>query len=325
MTGSGYDRRESRLKRSNRESRDGSPYSDVSVLWAGGSQARHLAEALGDGESERAGSNLAASCIESKAALLVLSKRASFDLSSTATTHGFSRAKTQSIVAAVGGGPHSVLAATVADWLSLNLDVPASAVYGYSDPSGLPEAERVLGITVAGLPAMDAYTIEAPGPAAMVRMLPTGALLIVGAPEGSWFQRRFFGPGARIRAMSSSGNIVVRHSPARIYQVMQEPVAYGPNMRVSDALGLSDGFDVVVAEHGKLLGTARAAAMMNSRPDLELHHVMDDGIFLAPEDEVTGAIALMSPHRRTLVPVVDDNANVVGCVSAADLSRVVLV
>ena len=144
-------------------------------------------------------------------------------------------------------------------------------------------------------------------------------------PEGSWFQRRFFGPGARIRAMASSGNIVVSHSPTRIFQVMQKPVAYGPSMRVSDALGLSGGRDVVVAEHGKLLGTVNSNTMMNARPDLEIHHLMNDGMFLDPQDEVSEAITLSWLRDGTVVPVVDANERFVGCVSMADLSKTVLV
>jgi hypothetical protein len=324
MNRSGSDQHESWLEQSNRYRQDGSRYENCQVVWAGGSQARNLADALSGGEPLRSGPNLAASCIESKAALLVLSKRTTFDLSSTATAHGFSRDKTRSIVAAVGGGPHSVLAATLADWLSLRLGVPASAVSGYSEPSERSDAESALRATLARLPGMDACTIEASSPSAMVRTLPPGTLLIIGAPEGSWFQRRFFGPGARIQAMASSGNIVVRHRPARIYHVMREPVAYGPHLRVSDALGAANGFDIVVAEHGELLGTVQADTMMNARSDLELHQVMVDGIFLAPEDTVSDAIALTSPSGRALIPVVDSNARVVGCVSAADLSRTVL-
>jgi Mg/Co/Ni transporter MgtE len=105
---------------------------------------------------------------------------------------------------------------------------------------------------------------------------------------------------------------------------MREPVAYGPHLRVSDALRAANGFDVVVAEHGELLGTVHADTMMNARSDLELHQVMVDGIFLAPEDTVSDAITLASPSGGALIPVVDSNARVVGCVSAADLSRPVL-
>jgi CBS domain-containing protein len=275
---------------------------------------------LSDDTATKAGANLTASCIDSKAGLVVLSNRTSFDVCSTVVPHGFSSEATRSIVAAVGGGPHSLLAATLADWLSQMLGVPACAVYGHSDPSDLSHGEDVLSRTVARLPRMDVRTVEASGPAAMVGALRAGTLLIVGAPGGSWFQRRFFGPGARIVAKAPSGTIVVNHSPARIYRVMQPPLAYGPNMRVSDALQLSEGSDVVVAENGKLLGTVKAETLRGARRDLELHQFVDGGLFLSQDDEISEAIDLIATYGGGLVPVVDDQERLVGCVSGADLS-----
>lgn len=299
---------------------DESRYGDCRVVWAGGSQARDLAETLSGGAATKAGQNLAASTIESGADLLVLSNRTSLDLCSVAIPHGFNPETTESVVAAMGGGPHSTLAAIVADWLAERLHVPASAVYGHSDPSELAEAEDDLNKIVAKLPRMDARTIEAPSPAAMVSSLPAGTLLIVGAPGGSWFQRRFFGPGARIQAKASSGTIVVNHATPRVYQVMQPPVAYGPNMRIMDARQLSSNLDVVVAEDGKLLGVVKADTLRDARQGLELHQVMDDGVFLSTDDEIDEALGLISVDGGDLIPVVDDSARLVGCVSASDLT-----
>ncbi len=290
------------------------------IVWAGGSQARDLAETLSGGAATKAGGNLAASTIEAGGDLLVLSNRTSLDLCSVAIPDGFNRDTTESVVAAMGGGPHSTLAAIVADWLAQRLQIPASAVYGYSEPDDLPQAEEVLNKIVSRLPRLDARTVEASSPAAMVGWLPEGTLLIVGAPGGSWFQRRFFGPGARIQAKAPSGTIVVNHNPARVYQVMQSPIAYGPNMRVADALQLSNGLDVVVAEDGKLLGVVKAHALRDARQDLELHHVMDHGVFLSADDEFDEALGLISVDGGDLIPVVDDQARLVGCVSATDLT-----
>ena len=105
---------------------------------------------------------------------------------------------------------------------------------------------------------------------------------------------------------------------------MQKPVAYGPGMRVSDALTLSEGWGVVVAEQGRLLGTVSASTMSSVRPDLELQGVIEDGIFFSPDDTVDEALALMPSLEGTVVPVVDTNGLVIGCVSRADLTRTVL-
>jgi hypothetical protein len=299
---------------------DDLPYDRCRVVWAGGSQARSLAELLAGDDVTKAGSSLASTAVDSQADLLVLSNRTSLDLCNVAIPYGFNRDATQSVVAAMGGGPHSTLAAMIADWIAQRLGVPASAVYGHSDPDDLEQAEDVLNKIVVRLPKMDARTIEAASPAAMVGSLPAGTLLIVGASGGSWFQRRFFGPGARIQAKAPSGTIVVNHSPPRVYQAMQPPIAYGPNMRVADALQLSNELDVVVAEDGKLLGVVKAATLRDARQDIELHEVMDDGVFLSTDDEFDEAISLISVDGGDLIPVVDDQARLVGCVSASDLS-----
>lgn len=51
--------------------------------------------------------------------------------------------------------------------------------------------------------------------------------------------------------MGQSSSITTLRAP---YEGMQLHLVYGPNLRVSDALQLSEGSDVVVAEHGKLVG-----------------------------------------------------------------------
>lgn len=289
------------------------------VVWAGGKRAKDLAGVLSAGDSLRAGSNLSTSCIDSRAGLLVLSSRISFDLCSFVVPHGFDRDATRSIVAAVGGGPHSLLAAVLAEWLSLRLGVPACAVYGHSDPSELIRGEDVLGTVVDHLPRMEVRTVEAPSPKAMVGELPKGTLLIVGASGGSWFQRRFFGPGARIRAKAPTGTIVVNHNPGRVYQVMRPPVAYGPNMRVSDAMQLSEGGRVVVANQGRLRGTVDAEVLKSARRDLELQQVMERDTFLSADDQISEIVALAT-SRGGPFPVVDDRGQLMGCVTGEDLS-----
>lgn len=296
------------------------PKAERRVVWAGGNQAQDLANSIAANEVTKAGSNLASSCIDSRADLLVLSNRTSMDLCSVAIPHGFSSERTRSIVAAVGGGPHSFLAAELASWLSGALDVPASAVFGYSDPTELTGAHDVLDQLTAQLPQLKSQTVEAPSPPALVGALPPGTLLIVGDPGGSWFQRRFVGPGARIRAKASDGTIVVSHSPACVYQVMQPPIAFGPKMRVADALLLSEGLDIHVADRGKLLGTVRIEALESSRRDLEIRQIMDTEIFLSVDDPINEAAGLVALYGDGLVPVVDGQSYLVGCVSSEILS-----
>jgi CBS domain-containing protein len=292
---------------------------DFGVVWAGTGQAHELAKQLSDAPPTKAQSNLVASCIDARASLLVLSKRTSFRLCSFAIPHGFTPEGTRSIVAAIGGGPHSALAGTLADRLARSLDVPASAVCGYSTPDEISRAEAVAQNAAARLPHLDIRVVEAPGPAEMVRALPSGTLLVVGAPGGSWFQRRFFGPGARIQAKAPGGTIVVNHNPHRVYQAMQPPIAFGPHMRAIDATELAKGADVTVAEHGALIGTVSHEALTSAAPDTELHVLVDDAVFLSAEEEIDDAIDLLGSSPLRVLPVIDGMARLVGRVSVADL------
>jgi len=289
------------------------------VVWAGGNQARDLAEVLTGGTATRAGANIVASCVDARANLLVVSNRTSLDLCSTAVPHDFDRTSTQSIVAAVGGGPHSLLAAILANWLSEATGIPASATFGYSDSTELAQARDVLEQISAQLPTLDARIVQASSPASMVEALPPGTLLVVGASGGSWFQRRFFGPGARIQARASAGTIVVQHHPRRVFQVMQPPIAFGPRMLVADALVLSEGAGIVVAERGKLLGTVTIAALTQARPNLTIRDVMEYGVFFDLTDTIADAIDLATAEPDSLIPVVDSESYLVGRVSLQDL------
>ncbi len=290
------------------------------MVWTRSAQCRALAEVLGGGTAQKADANVAAACIEARAALLVARHLASFDLCNVAVPHGFSPDTTRSVVAAVGSGPHSHLAAIIAHRISRQLGIPARAVYGRRQGDEQPQAQAVLASIAADLPDLAVETIEAANPAAMVSSLPTGTLLVVGAPGGSWFQRQFFGPGARIQAKAHNGTIVVKHAPTRVYQIMQPPTAFGPHMRVADAAQLAVNQHVIVALDGQLLGIACTQALQQARPDHELREVMDDPVFLNADEDLGHATQLIARHGSP-IPVVDDHTRLVGTVTAADLDH----
>jgi len=76
---------------------------------------------------------------------------------------------------------------------------------------------------------------------------------------------------------------------------------------------------MVVAEHGRLLGVVSEEALRDARQDLEIHLLMDEDFFLSVDDEIAGADDLIAQSGVGLVPVVDDQARLVGCVTAEDL------
>ncbi len=294
--------------------------SALRVVWTRGAQCRALAEVLGGGTAHKADANVAAACIEARAGLLVARHLSSFDFCNVAVPHGFSPNTTRSVVAAVGSGPHSHLAAVIAHRLSHQLGIPACAVYGRRQGDEQPQAQAVLATIAANLPDLAVETIEAANPAALVSSLPTGTLLVVGAPGGSWFQRQLFGPGARIQAKAPNGTIVVKHAPTRVYQIMQPPTAFGPHMRVADAAQLAADEHVIVALDGQLLGIAYTQTLQQARPDRELQEVMDDPVFLNAGEDLAYATELVG-HHGSPIPVVDADTRLIGTVATTDLDH----
>jgi CBS domain-containing protein len=290
------------------------------VLWTRGAQCQVLADVLSGGSAIQAGSNVATSCVQTRASILVARHLTSFDLCNIAVPHGFSPTETSSIVAAVGGGPHSRLATTLAYVLGRQLELPVRAVYGHRDAGERARALAVLDDLAGHLQDVDAEAIQTPSPAAMVSELPAGSLLVVGAPGGSWFQRQFFGPGARIRAKAPGGAIVVRHAPPRVYQVMQPPTAFGPHMRVADALTLADTQQLIIAEEGRLVGLVPREKLVEAGRALELQDIMESPVFLSPEEELDHATELTSDHPGRAIPVIDSRRHIIGTISGADLT-----
>lgn len=242
---------------------------------------------------------------------MVSRRLSSFDLCSVAAPSGFSADETIGVVAAVGSGPHSSLAAAVAERIGRSLGVSASAVYAHGSSGPTPAAARIVQELDDRFPDLRIEAVGAASPEAMVHALPEGTLLVVGAPGGSWFQRQFFGPGARIKHKASGGTIVVKAAPARVYQVMEPPTAFGPHMRVADALVVGAG-DVVVTSESALLGVVPAATLHMADRDAELGALAREAAFLAPEETIAHARDLIDDTDSMTVPVVDGSGDLVG-------------
>jgi len=290
-------------------------------VWSRGGDCRALAETLAGDRAIRAGSDLARSCIDAGATLLVTRRLTSFDLCGVAVPHGFVADAVLSVAVAIGGGPHSILASLVAERIAGRLGVPGRAVYGRNalEPDG--RAGRVLADVLEEAPRLVGDIVEVPNPAALVDGFPAGTLLIVGAPGGSWFHRQFFGPGARIRSRAPSGTIVVRSAPSRAYQVMAPPTALGPDMRAADAAVVSPAGAIFVAEDGLLLGTVDRAVVELAGSNAELRDLMEPPVSLTADEPIEHVVELLAGEPDRRVPVVDADSRLLGIVSARTLRR----
>lgn len=271
------------------------------VLWTRGDGCRELAPGLG--EAGPVEGDLRAACLRSRADLLVARKMTSFSLVSLAVPHEFRPGTVSGIVAAVGGGPHSILAAAVAERLGGHLEVPASLASGSRSPGEDGAAESVLAEVSVAAPGLPAKVVRADSARGLVAGLPSGTLVVVGAPGGSWLQRQFFGPGRRLVVKAPAGAVVVRRAPARCYQVMTEPLAFGPGMPAAEARRLLAAPSAPVVEDGRLVGVVGRPALERAERGSLVGSVMDEPIAVL-DDAALDALAEL-PADLDPVPVVD--------------------
>jgi CBS domain-containing protein len=293
------------------------PLPGWSVVWTHGAGCPDLAGLLAGGEARRAGPDLRASCVEARADLLVGRKLTSFDLVSMAVPYGFDPPRVEAVVAAVAGGPHSLLAARVARRLSAALGVPASLVAASPEEGTDPAAEEALERAATLVPISERRVLRAASPGAAVRALPPGSLLVLGAPGGTWWQRQFTGPGRQLRLGAPAGAVVVRRAPRRCFHYMEEPAAMGVQMPAGEALRLAGTAVVPVAEEGRLVGLVRHRALSEADPGAPLGRIMEAPAFALAEDPLDVVGELSAFLDGAPVPVVDASGRLCGMVAAA--------
>jgi CBS domain-containing protein len=292
-----------------------------SVVWARGQGCPELADLLADGTARRAGPDLRTSCIEARADLLVTRRLTSFDLIPVAVPRGFDPPSVRGVVAAVAGGPHSLLAARVAASLGRALGVPTSLVTVSPDADSDDVAEAALGRAAALVPVPERRVVRAANPGAAVRALPPGALLVLGAPGGTWWRRQFSGPGPRLQAAAPAGTIVVRTAPRRCFHDMIEPAAIGGQMPAGEALRLTTEAVVPIAEEGRLIGLVRRRAMEAADPATPLASLMEAPISARPDDRWEEAVPLWESLEGAPVPLVDADGRLCGLLPLSPPAR----
>lgn len=285
------------------------------TAWARGSGSREIAEALGAGKATPVGRDWSATCIGERIDLLVTRRLPSFDLVSVAVPVDVSLERVGSVTAAIGGGPHSELAASVAAALAATIGVESSFVSVYIDESERPEVTERLQSLAALHDAANTVLLEASTAGAILDSLDESSLLVVGAPGGSWLQRQFFGPGHRLAVNAPGGAVVVRHAPPRAFHEMGEcGLVFGPHMTAGAAARLVAHETTPVAEDGRLVGIVSSGALDVAEPTAEVAEVMDPPVSISV-DEAVGALAeLKASLDGAPVPVVDGDGRLIGCI-----------
>lgn len=291
----------------------------LDVVWTRGKGCAELAELLGEGESARIKGNLRDACIDHRADLLVTRKLpGSFDLVNVAVPVDFQPENVTSVVAAVAGGPHSLVAAELAATLGGALDVPFEMVSASAPDDDPSETNGLLTRLTAEIPGMTARALEVEGVSEVVDSLDDGALLVLGAPGGSWFQRAVLGPGARLRRTAQAGAVIVKSAPDRVFRFMGDPVYVAPLRHADDTLRIHQEKTLAVAEEGLLVGLVRRERLAMAG-DAPVGSVMEDAVSVRVDETLSDAEELEPTFGDDPIPVTDHEEHLVGGLS---LSRV---
>lgn len=257
-----------------------------SVLYTRGGGCEELARLVSE-DAIRVVGDLGEVCISSRADLLVTRRPpGDFDLVSVAIPVGFSPSEVSQVVAAVSGGPHSGLAASLADVVARGLGVGLSIASAFFQDENKAEAEKAVDRFAEKIRGAERLIIAADDPSAFVSQLPGRSLLVLGAPGGSFLSRTFFGPGARLRAAASAGAVMVRHASPRVFHVMLEPVFVGPLHHAGDTLRLHDARVLAVVENGLLVGIVHRPSLMSASPDTPVGELMEAPVSVQLDDSV---------------------------------------
>jgi CBS domain len=290
------------------------------VLWSRGYGCAQLAELLAteavvqvDGDPRRA-------CLDHRADLLVMRKVGSFDLVPVAAPNSLDMDAVRTVVAAVGEGPHSELATVIAARIAKSLGVAAEAVSAVR-PGTPREETRALVDRVTARAGIPGRLVETENAAGLIEHLEGGALLVLGAPGGSWFNRQFVGPGARLKAHAPGGTVVVRDAPRRAFQLMTDPEPLSVHMHAGDAAEIVRGRVLPVTDEGRLVGVVRAAAITSALPATPLGELMEDPPLIDVYEEVEGLAALVEFFEGDPLPLVDEAGTLRGMLDAGPASR----
>ncbi|HWB90002.1 MAG TPA: hypothetical protein VG872_12455 [Acidimicrobiia bacterium] len=288
---------------------------ELKVVWTRGKGCLELAEVLGGDRTERVQGDLAESCIDERADVLVAKKLPSaFDLVSVAVPVDFEPERVGKVVATVAGGPHSALAAETAARLGRRLGVEAELISAAKSEEETGAAREMLDQVAAHLPDLSRRVVVVEGIAELAEGIDDDALLVLGAPGGSWLNRSRTGPGARLRRTAQAGVVVVRSAPDRVYRFMGEPVFVAPLRQADDTLRMHTENTLAVAEQGRLIGLVRREGLVRAGGN-PVASVMEEAMSVRVDETILQARELEPTFGRDPIPVTDHDEFLVGGLS----------
>lgn len=285
------------------------------VLYTRGPGCAYVADLVSTGTATRVDGDLKTTCIGNRANVLVTSRAGSFDLASTLVPLSVVEEQIPAVVVgAVGSGPHSPLVAATTDRLARAMGTEALLVTMSQGPDDDADAEAVLAQMLADAPGAATRLVHADHPSSLVASLPPTALLVLGAPGGSWWQRQFFGAGRRLIHAAPAGSIVVRAAERRCFHGVEELTAVGSLMQASDAIAVAMHPTVPVVEEGRVVGQVSIDDLRAVDGATPVGSLATTAV-TAAADEPIETVAGLAASLGGPVPVVDDDGRLLGGVT----------
>lgn len=285
-----------------------------SVVHTRGQGVHELACLLAIGDPVAVRGDIEAACVEARAELLVRRNVTTGTLIKQAAPLNLDLSGVRSVAGAIGTGPHSTFVAELAAHVSTILEVPGRLVAASEGDDRDPMARAALDRFDDIAKGLERHFIRVSSVADLVDSIPPDALLILGAPGGSWVKRQFFGPGRRIAAAAPAGAIIVADAPKRAFQSVASAQPFGPQLLIADALRLINSPAVPVADDGVLVGIVRLTALTAAAPEAAIATVMEQPVSIRWDDPISTADQACRDLDGAPVPVVGPDGRMIGVV-----------
>jgi hypothetical protein len=285
------------------------------VVRTRGKEQRDLASCLNP-DAVLAGPDLVESCVDARADLLVTSRIGSFDLTSVAVPSGFDASRIGSVVAAIGTGPHSALAAQVAFRIGQTLTCPVELV-SVVPGEERPAAERVLERLVENQSNASWRIVSSGAPVSVIALTEPRSLVVIGAPRGNWIHRHVFSPAAKLQFRAPAGTVMVRCAPRRVFHYAERPEFWiGPQLQLSDAAEIMQDAVAPVVDDGFLVGVIRQSAIA-TQGATTARDVMEDAPLITNTDPATALDEVAEFFDGAPIPVVNAAGRFIASVDPA--------